>query len=300
MNGFNWEFDFDPTFPIYVYHMTVDGNRDPMHWHQYFEIGLCIEGSGKFIFMNKEYSVKKGDVFLANNFENHVAISENGEKTEYIFVFFMPSLIADPNGKQLDLQFLLPFQYHPLDFANKVSRDTPAAKKIYFLIQEIYDFYRKENAGPFDRLEIDIRLRQVLLELLNHYWGNGDFKTGDSIMNLSVQKAIKYMNLHFGENITIAQVADHIGINSSYFRHLFKEHTQITFKTYLTYLRISQAKKLLLATDKSINDIILEVGYNNAYQFYEVFKNLVKMSPAEYRRQYRNKIDHEGNWQAVI
>ena len=149
-------------------------------------------------------------------------------------------------------------------------------------------------------MEIDIRLRQVLLELLNHYWGNGDFKTGDSIMNLSVQKAIKYMNLHFGENITIAQVADHIGINSSYFRHLFKEHTQITFKTYLTYLRISQAKKLLLATDKSINDIILEVGYNNAYQFYKVFKNLVKMSPAEYRRQYRNKIDHEGNWQAVI
>lgn len=58
MNGFNWEFDFDPEFPIHVYHMTVDGNRDPMHWHQYFEIGLCIGGSGKFIFMNKEYSVK--------------------------------------------------------------------------------------------------------------------------------------------------------------------------------------------------------------------------------------------------
>jgi len=290
LNGFNWEFDFDQSFPIYVYNMIVDGNRDPMHWHQYFEIGLCIDGSGKFIFMNKEYTVKKGDIFLANNFENHVAISESGEKTEYIFIFFMPSLIADPNGRQLDLQFLLPFQYHPLDFDNKINGDAPAAKKIYPLVHEIYEFYSKESADPFDQLEIDIRLRQILLELMYHYWGNGNFKTDDSITNLSVQKAIKYMNLHFSENITIAEVADHVGINASYFRHLFKEHTQITFKGYITYLRVSQAKKLLLATDKSINEIILDVGYNNAYQFYKVFKNLVQMSPAEYRRQYRNKI----------
>lgn len=75
-------------------------------------------------------------------------------------------------------------------------------------------------------------------------------------------------------------------MSPSYFRHLFKMETEISFKTYITHLRISQARKLLIATDKSIEEIINDVGYNNVNQFYKVFYRYSHMKPSEYRKFY--------------
>lgn len=73
---FNWEYEFDPSFPIHLFPYQVMGNKDPMHWHRYHEIGLCVGGTGKFVYLNKVYPVKPGDIFISNNYESHVAISD--------------------------------------------------------------------------------------------------------------------------------------------------------------------------------------------------------------------------------
>ncbi len=285
--AFNWEYNFDPTFPVHIFPFMVSGNRDKMHWHQYFEIGLCINGSGKFVYMNKEYNVQKGDVFLSNNYENHVAISEKNDTTEYVFIIFLPSFIADPNGRQLDMEYLSAFKYNPLEFENKIDYREPTAELLYDLIMDTLRIYQGNDI--YKKLEIDINLRKILLVLERHYSNRDNgFKTGTELINIKIQKAIKYINSHFHEKITIDHMAQILQMSPSYFRHLFKEHTQVSFKTYITYLRLSQAKKLLLATNKSINEIILEVGYSNLYQFYTIFKKFVSMSPTEYRMQYRN------------
>ena len=59
---FNWEYEFDPSFPIHLFPYQVMGNKDPMHWHRYHEIGLCVGGTGKFVYLNKVYPVKPGDI----------------------------------------------------------------------------------------------------------------------------------------------------------------------------------------------------------------------------------------------
>lgn len=107
MDGINWSYDFLPGFPMHIFPFTVSGNRDSIHWHQYYEIGLCVNGRGKFVYMNKVYSVKKGDLFISNNFENHVAIGEDGEETEYIFLIFLPEFIAHPHGRQMTFPIFL-------------------------------------------------------------------------------------------------------------------------------------------------------------------------------------------------
>ena len=88
--------------------------------------------------------------------------------------------------------------------------------------------------------------------------------------------------------LTIRQVADHLGLNESYFRHLFKDEMQISFKSYVTLLRLAHAQKLLIASDRSVNEIIQEVGYSNISQFYKVFEQNYNLTPAEYRRRYRD------------
>jgi len=287
MYAYNWAYDFDPVFPVHVFKFLVEGNRDKMHWHEYFEIGLCIDGKGKFIYINKEYPVEEGDVFCTNNFENHVAITEEGQYSEYIFLIFQPSLIADPNGRQVYLEYLMPFQYNPLEFQNKINKGQHASKELHSLIWKAYDIYTKRD--KFYKLELDICLRQILLEISEHYFLATDERfSNQNIMNKKIQMAVQYMNTHFGDKLTIKKMAEYLGTSPSYFRHLFKNNTQISFKTYITRLRMSQAKKLLLATSKNVDEIIAEVGYSNCNQFYKTFKNFMSMTPAEYRKQYRN------------
>ena len=247
-NGFNWEFDFEPGFPLHVFPFTVKGNRDRMHWHQYFEIGLCVEGSGQFVYMNKVYSVKPGDLFISNNFENHVAISDGENTTEYIFLIFLPTFITNPQGCGFDLDYISLFKYNPLTFQNKIDANLSIANELSILIHDMYRI-SKENKS-FKKLAMDIKLREILLKLSLHYQRCEDtFVNRDESLPPKIQQAIYYINAHFSESITIKKMAELLSMNSSYFRHYFKKHTQITFKTYLTHLRISQARKLLLATD---------------------------------------------------
>lgn len=286
VNSFNWVYNFDPSFPIYIFSYDVQGNQDRLHWHDYYEIGLCIEGSGKFIYLNKEYPVTEGDIFLTNNFENHVAITEGQTHSRYIFLIFLPSFIADPRGRHLDLEYLFPFHYNPLFFENRLPAKSKAAQRIADLILDAYAIY--EEKGDFHRITLDIKLRQILLEFSRHYASKQSHHVeGHGHVDANIQKAIRYINLHFNERLTIQRISEILEMSPSYFRHLFSQNVRISVKQYITHLRMSQAKKLLLASDKPVSEIIEDVGYFNATHFYRTFKKYVQMTPAEYRKHYR-------------
>lgn len=284
MKRFNWEFEFDSSFPIHLFPYTVIGNQDSMHWHRYHEIGLCTSGSGKFVYLNKVYPVNPGDIFISNNYESHVAISETNEETKYIFLIFLPSVISAPESHSVGAQYLHFLQYNPLSFDNRISAKDPAASHIGELIRRAYEVYTQDS--PFQHMELDVLLRQILLELSRARISNGCPETGRP-QNPKVKEAREYINDRYNMPLTSKQVAEHLDLNESYFRHLFKEEVRVSFKAYITLLRLSSARKLLIASDQSINEIIQEVGYSNISQFYKLFELNYKMTPAEYRRRYR-------------
>lgn len=285
MKRFNWEFEFDPAFPLHVFPYTVVGNRDPMHWHRYHEIGLCTGGTGKFVYLNKVYTVGPGDICISNNYESHVAISESSQNTEYLFLIFLPSIISAPGSQAVDSQYLRFLHYNPLSFQNRIPADDPAAVRLGELIRRTYQVYSERD--PFHQMELDILLRQILLTL-SRARSHSESARHAPDQNPKIAEAQEYINDHYTGHLTIRQVADHLGLNESYFRHLFKDEMQISFKSYVTLLRLAHAQKLLIASDRSVNEIIQEVGYSNISQFYKVFEQNYNLTPAEYRRRYRD------------
>ena len=135
---FNWEYEFDPSFPIHLFPYQVMGNKDPMHWHRYHEIGLCVGGTGKFVYLNKVYPVKPGDIFISNNYESHVAISDGTQDCRYLFLIFLPSAISAPGSQAVDSQYLRFLNYNPLSFQNRIHADDPAADWLGELIRRAY------------------------------------------------------------------------------------------------------------------------------------------------------------------
>ena len=70
-----------------------------------------------------------------------------------------------------------------------------------------------------------------------------------------VEKAKKYINENFRENVTLKDVADFISMNSSYFSELFKSETGTNFIDFLTEIRINTAKDLLENSEIKVKEI---------------------------------------------
>ncbi len=282
MRRYNWEFDFDPYFPAHLFEYVVVGKRDVMHWHRYFEIGLCLEGEGTFQYEYKQYPVQEGDIFINNNYENHVAITEDGQENRFIFLILMPSFISDSSNHRANRQYIETFHYNPPDFVNRIAHDTDTAIKIAGLIRRGFEVYQTKQEKW--EMEVDIIVRNILLELTRHYSGENHDENPRKNLNAKIVAAQRYMNQNYNQPLTLNTVANAVGLNTTYFRHLFKKETCISFKEYITHLRLSNARMLLADSDMSINRVIEEVGYTNISQFYRIFRQHYHMTPAEYRR----------------
>ena len=283
--SFFWQYVMDPEFQLDIVDYVTRDKTNELHWHDYLQIAVCTDGRGEFLFTNKEYSVEKGDVFIIGNFENHVAISAPDETTEYLMILFLPNFIAEPGSRQFDYEYLSPFKYNAKTFRNKLSHDVPQAQCVAKLAHTIKEIYNGEQPGR--RHMLDAVLRQILATLIGYYKATYDdycFLNGRS--QLMMQEAMLYINQNFLRSITLEEVANEVHLSVSRFRHVFREVASIGFKEYVTYLRLSECRRLLLTTDLNITEVAFRSGFSNINQFYKVFYKYVHISPAQYRERF--------------
>lgn len=100
-----------------------------------------------------------------------------------------------------------------------------------------------------------------------------------------VAEARRYIYEHYGQReLDLTQVADAIGCNPSYLSRVMKQELGLSFKDFLTMLRISEAIHLMRNPELSLNQIAEKVGYSNQHYFSAAFKNCQGVSPSEFRR----------------
>lgn len=100
-----------------------------------------------------------------------------------------------------------------------------------------------------------------------------------------IDQAVKYVRENYCKDLTMAEVANRICLNYSYFSLLFKGKTGMNFIDYLKTVRIEKAKELLKNTDYKVYEISEMVGYNNTKHFTTTFRAFTGISPKEYREK---------------
>jgi AraC family cel operon transcriptional repressor len=81
------------------------------------------------------------------------------------------------------------------------------------------------------------------------------------------------------------------GKTQEHISRMMNKYYNCTPSEYINNLRLQQATKLLIATEKNITDIIYEVGFNNASYFNELFKTKYGLNPKNYRKINRRIIN---------
>lgn len=100
-----------------------------------------------------------------------------------------------------------------------------------------------------------------------------------------LRPAMEYMQYHYDQPLSLEDVAKQAHLSVSRLAHLFKEQVGITVIDYLTNIRINQAKQRLLAGNGNCTQICFEVGYNNQSYFTRIFKQVVGMTPRQFRQE---------------
>lgn len=99
-----------------------------------------------------------------------------------------------------------------------------------------------------------------------------------------IRQAKEYVEEHYAEKILLEDIAIIVDLNPVYFSALFKKETDMNFSTYLSTVRMEHAKKLLIDTNDTIAAIGDAVGYADQKYFSQLFKKIVGVKPAIYRR----------------
>ena len=99
-----------------------------------------------------------------------------------------------------------------------------------------------------------------------------------------IWRAIKYINEHLTDHITLEETARECGMSVSCFQRSFKQEVGVTFNKYVNTIRISKARQLLHENSKTMSEIAFACGYTNQYHFTRTFKKLMNAPPRSFRK----------------
>ena len=121
--------------------------------------------------------------------------------------------------------------------------------------------------------------------ILDDYFSDIDIKGLNRL-----QPALLYIDRHLKDNITLESLAETVHLNPEYLSRMFKKITGKNIFSYINYIRINNACKLLVDTDMSVLEIAMESGYSSISNFNRYFLKIKDCTPSAYR-----KLKAEGN-----
>ncbi len=109
----------------------------------------------------------------------------------------------------------------------------------------------------------------------------------DCIINrFDMAASIEYMHQHYGEKLSVKQLANLANMSESNFIRVFKQETGLAPMEYLINTRLDKAKKLLRSGNIKITTVALQCGFNSSSHFSTCFAKHLGMSPSEYQHTY--------------
>lgn len=98
-----------------------------------------------------------------------------------------------------------------------------------------------------------------------------------------LEPAIRLIHDHYAEELSLDRLAAESRISKSYFIRCFQRYAGSTPHEYLLQYRLRQAKQLLRSTDKTVEQIAEQCGFNSASHFARAFRQSNGISPSAFR-----------------
>lgn len=104
-----------------------------------------------------------------------------------------------------------------------------------------------------------------------------------------VAKAIRLMEEHLEELLSIQQIAQQLQLSVRMLEYLFREYLKYSPAQYYLHLRLQNARRLVTDTRLPIQEIALRTGFSSLASLSRSFREAYQQSPTQYRRHFKTR-----------
>ena len=272
------------SFPVKIFAESIDYYKPHAH-DQLFEFMIVLEGSVNARLGSFERLMEKDNALITTIVDVHSFFSTEEHNTVLFIQFdhryfeqefpYISNwiLIADPCEEQIHSNDFKYLRY----FMSKTVQDWIAhgnSEVILDDIREMLSFCEsvfrstnmidRKNDIPENQMEIYYRMDDFIFE-------------------------------NYSSQLTLEDLSNQLNCSFHYASHLIKKITGMNFLEFLNHIRVIEAERELVTTDRSIIDIALDYGFTESRSFTRHFRKWYNCTPSEFRESYRFLTDKPEN-----
>lgn len=272
-----------------------DAREKTPHYHTFYQ--MCFVISGKLIHRSGKASASLGasDAFIVPPGFSH-SLQASDTNTEAYLVGFEETLFALGFPQSNAYKFLADLQEGSSGLSEKqVHLRILLGHVQRELIQNLmHCLSRQQQEVCPPGLSSAPSLVAGMLYLLsqNYYHQSQDAREYDELANYNstLVQCIEYIDQHYREPLSPAELAKQFGLSRSVFFAVFPQFAGMPFRQYVAHKRITEAQILIRShPEVSLVQVATTVGYEDDSTFYRNFLRITGVSPSKYRDLFRNK-----------
>lgn len=257
------------------------------HWHEEMELIVIINGRVWIKTEDNSMLLTQGQgLFLNQNLLHSIRSYEEEDCTLYSLRFH-PCYLFESADTFLGQKYLKPVT----ESANLkhliLDPQNPLCREMLESVRAIIEVNLKKSFG----FEITVKgllccLWQLILNYITIQGESQDTPYISGSDSRRIKSAIRYIEEHYTESLTLEEIADYIHISKSECCRCFKRTLGLTPFEYLMRYRIFEATRKIQqkeAVAETISNLSFSVGFNSPSYFNKIFKKYLHCTPLEYK-----------------
>ena len=267
----------------FYYYLLYPKNNYAGEVHDYYELFVCLSGKAKVLSGEQEYNLSMRDFIITPPSTSHTHNPDNSYLSSVSICFSAKGLddklicnrVGTLGEEELSVLNILINEYIN-NYKIKDDLDMPFVRKAEFKNDYAYPQMFKCSL-------------EMMLILITRYFKEDNSENKVNITKENIEnknQVIRYIKEHFREKIVLEDIAKEFNYSVGHLCRKFKAEIGDSIVNYIIKYRISVAMKLLIERQElSIEEIAIDVGFNDVQFFDKTFKKLVGMTPGQYRKE---------------
>ena len=267
--------DFELQFKRDAYLQDVQ-----LHHHDFYEVYFLLAGDVTYTIESRLYRVMPGDMLLINPRELHqVCIRPEMSAYERYTLWVDPKLLRRLSTARTDL--FQCFDPNRPNYGNLLKLDPEEQRLVHSLFGALWREYNSSGYGS-DLLRESV-LSQLLVEVNRMAERDSGQYEDSSRSSRMVAATVEYINLHYGEPLSLDLLAEQCFVSKYHLSHEFNRQVGTSVHRYIIKKRLLNARQLM-AEGLPPSQAYGQCGFGDYPGFYRAFRSEYGVSPREYAR----------------
>ena len=266
----------------YLFYVQIAGIQQ-LGPDYYNELGLAkeymiqytLEGEGSVNLNNEEFTVKKGDLLIINNYQHHILKTINNKPWKICFIHIYDNEMVTKIIEKIYSKHR--YVIHNID-----------ENVIFPYINNIVNILSTTNDK--NDFKVSSLVYQLLMNICEY---SNSFES--EVVDFEIAGVINFLNQNYNKPIQLKDILEYTNYSKNHLERLFKSKMNMTIKDYISRLRLRKSQELMLTTNMYFKEIALSVGLTDYRSLVYLYQNALGMTPSEFRERGKQIFEENKN-----